>query len=488
MAGNPNFAAVSLQLHSDGSNTSTTFADTSPRPKTVTANGNAQISTAQSKWGGSSAKFDGTGDYLSVPAHTDFVFGTGDLTVEAWVYIAANSALSTGLRSATVVSYGSQSGGNTNYWTLQVDGSSATTGTGLSFNVFNSAVSGVDKYASAVVSVSQSAWHHVAVTRAGSTWRMFLDGALQTLSTDTIGAMAIIGMGTNGLLVGRFAATGYLNELNGYVDDLRITKGVAVYTAAFTPPAAAFEDSGPQEARLSAAGPLGVPQLLAALPVGALLAVAGPLGVPAVVATLPLTARLAVPALLGAPAMRANHDFTALLGDVISVYVMDLITPTGTVRVPISSWQATLQTGASNYVQCVVPACAVWAAAINAATEFAISRRAVLPGGQAIEVEMARAPADTAIFDQGPSRYTCTLSGYSTAFGANPDPAAAYDRTLTGVRSVSSGTTRRVRCAVDWLLRPGQRAWVQGLPLVVGYINYYAPSGFDAYMDVGEQR
>lgn len=218
------------------------------------------------------------------------------------------------------------------------------------------------------------------------------------------------------------------------------------------------------------------------------ISVASPLGAPAVRVACVVLARASAPGPLGAGGVVVRHDFTALLGDVISVYVMDLITPTGTVRVPISSWQATLQTGASCYVQCVVPACAVWAAAINAATEFAISRRAVLPGGQAVEVEMARAPAETAIFDQGPSRYTCTLSGYGTAFGANPDPAAAYDRTLTGVRSVSSGTTRRVRCAVDWLLRPGQRAWVQGLPLVVGYINYYAPSGFDAYMDVGEQR
>lgn len=222
-------------------------------------------------------------------------------------------------------------------------------------------------------------------------------------------------------------------------------------------------------ARLSASGPLRAPALLAS------------------VGYATRSARLSMASPLGAPAVRANHDFTRLLGDVISVYVMDLITPTGRVRVPISSWQATLQTGASNYVQCVVPGCTVWAAAINAATEFAISRRAVLPGGQAVEVEMARAPAETAIFDQGPSRYTCTLSGYSTAFGANTDPAAAYDRTLTGVRSVSSGTTRRVRCAVDWLLRPGQRCFVQGTPMLVGYINYYAPTGFDSYMDVGEQ-
>lgn len=195
----------------------------------------------------------------------------------------------------------------------------------------------------------------------------------------------------------------------------------------------------------------------------------------------------AAPAVLGAPRVRVLHDFTGVLGDARSVYVMDLATPTGAVRVPVSSWQATLQTGSSNYVQCVVPACTGWQVALDAATEFVIYRRAVLPGGSAVEQEMARAPASTLQYDRGPGRHTCTLSGYSTAFVADAAPDAAYDRTLTGVRSMSSGGSMRVRCAVDWLLRPGQRAWVQGTPMLVGYINYYSPSGFDSYMDVGEQ-
>jgi hypothetical protein len=128
----------------------------------------------------------------------------------------------------------------------------------------------------------------------------------------------------------------------------------------------------------------------------------------------------------------------------------------------------------------------MWASAINAATEFVISRRAVLPSGMALEQEMARAPAEQAQFDRGPLRHTCTLSGYSTAFAANANPPAIYDRALTGLRSISSGANNyRARCAVDWLLRPGHRAFVDGVPFIVSYINYYAPSGFDSYMDVG---
>lgn len=194
-----------------------------------------------------------------------------------------------------------------------------------------------------------------------------------------------------------------------------------------------------------------------------------------------------VPAILGAPRVSALHDFTGVLGDAATRYVMDLITPDGIVRAPISSWQATLQTDSSNYVQCVVPACTPYLAQINTATEFVICRRADLPDGSAIEYEMARAPCATQ-FDRGPHRHTCTLSGYSPAFVSDENPPDAYDRALVSIRSISSGAGGlRVRCAVDWLLRPGHRAYADGAPLVVDYINYYAPSGGDSYMDVGER-
>lgn len=202
-------------------------------------------------------------------------------------------------------------------------------------------------------------------------------------------------------------------------------------------------------------------------------------------AAVALEARSSAPSMLGAPAVLARHDFTGVLGDLVTLFVMDLVTPTGTVRIPISSWQATLQTGSSNYVQCVIPACTMWVGAINSATEFVICRRAMLPDGTALEYEMARAPATSPQFDRGPERHTCTLSGYSDAFAASDNPPTIYDRSLAGVRSISSGSSYRVRCSVDWLLRPGHRAFVEGAPFVVKFINYYAPSGFDCYMDVG---
>src|SRR3990167_9675179 len=79
-----NDAFTKLLLHCDGVDAATSFPDVSASAHTVTANGNAQVDTAQSKFGGASLIVDGTGDYLSVPDHADWDFGTGDFTVDFW--------------------------------------------------------------------------------------------------------------------------------------------------------------------------------------------------------------------------------------------------------------------------------------------------------------------------------------------------------------------------------------------------------------------
>ena len=81
----PDFSSVSLLLHGDGTDGSTTFTDSSSNNFTVTANGNAQIDTAVKKYGTGSMEFDGTGDSLTIADNAAFAFGTGDFTVEAWV-------------------------------------------------------------------------------------------------------------------------------------------------------------------------------------------------------------------------------------------------------------------------------------------------------------------------------------------------------------------------------------------------------------------
>ena len=81
--GDPYYSSVSLLLHMDG--TGSTFVDNSPSPKTITANGGVTQSDAQSKFGGKSAYFDGSGDYLTFGS-ADLSLGSGDFTLEMWVY------------------------------------------------------------------------------------------------------------------------------------------------------------------------------------------------------------------------------------------------------------------------------------------------------------------------------------------------------------------------------------------------------------------
>ena len=224
----PSFSSVSLLLHMDGSNGSTTFTDNSSNALTVTANGNAQISTAQSKFGGASALFDGTGDWLSSSTNTALDLAGGDFTVEAYIYLSALAAPNNdSSRVCTVAAYGS-----------------GTVNTGYSFyinqtnNSLNFFATGTGNGASASYTFALSTWYHIAATRSGTTSRLFVDGALLTLSTNTFqnnsAPTGTLRIGSERLF------TGYNHDLNGYIDDLRITKGIARYTAAFTPPTAPF--------------------------------------------------------------------------------------------------------------------------------------------------------------------------------------------------------------------------------------------------------
>lgn len=463
MAFDPHYASVSLLLHCDGADGSTTFIDSSPIPKTVSAHGDAAIAAGQGVFGGSCLSLRGEGR-LEVLPDDGYAFGTGDFTVEMWLKTTSTARQQCLIgQSIGVIPDGSAG----DLWEMNLVGLDPV----VAFATYNPLY---PDYAATLVEgggfPNNGQWHHVAVTQAAGLMRCFIDGQLAATyfvvddyNYDTPQGL-VIGAQTYGEPVPGW-------DFSGQIDELRITKGIARYTSSFAVPTEPFGDGNTLEAvtaNASAPSALGEAYVLARIR-----AAVDPLAI------------TQAPSPLGRTKAICHHDFVSLLGDTVSVYVMDLVTLTGTVRVPISSWQATLQTGSSSYVQCVIPACGVWQEAINAATEFVIYRRAVLPSGAAVEYEMARAPAGQLQFDRGPQRNTCTVSGYSEAFADSVDPPAAYDRALTGVRSISSGSSYRVRCAVDWLLRPGHRAYVSGAPFIVKFINYYAPSSFDSYMDVG---
>lgn len=214
--GDPHYDKVVLLLPMDGADGSTAFTDSSAVAKPVTANGNAKISTAQSKWGGASLLLDGSEDYLSVPAHTDFVFGTGDFAIEMWIDTTTTS------EKVLVDQY--VSGGVTSWQLAVKDGKLSWYSGGYSLT--------------GATSINNGAWRHVAATRSAGTLRFFVDGVLDgtvALSAN-YASQAVLGIGAQA------TSRNPSYDFPGRIDDLRITKGVARYTANFTPPAAALPD------------------------------------------------------------------------------------------------------------------------------------------------------------------------------------------------------------------------------------------------------
>ena len=231
MAGDPNWSSVSLLLHGEA------LVDSSPTPKTLTAGGNAAVSAAQKKFGGGSLAFDGSGDVISTPMSSAFYLSASGATIEAFVYIAADSAADgSGSRRAGIV--GTSNNGSTAEFGLMIDGDAGITGTGLILEWRNAA--GTTQYRGANCSISKNAWHHIAACVSPSATVFYLDGVGYSDAALTIN---VDGPSSGGLWVGRhtnFAP--WERYLNGYIDELRITKGVARYTADFTPPTAPHPD------------------------------------------------------------------------------------------------------------------------------------------------------------------------------------------------------------------------------------------------------
>lgn len=209
MAGDTHFNDVVLLLHCDGSDNSTTFTDSSNYAHTVTAQYNAKIKTAQSKFGGASAYFNGSTDYLVVPHATDFDL-SGSFTAEAWIYPTA--------LTSTHVIFASD---NTSAPLLAVD-SSGKLATQLG---------GVWAYAT-TGGVTTNVWQHVAMVRSGSSITFYVNGS-------TVGSITnSTNFDTPALRIGASYSISY--PFAGYIDEVRLTKGVARYTANFSPPTEAF--------------------------------------------------------------------------------------------------------------------------------------------------------------------------------------------------------------------------------------------------------
>jgi hypothetical protein len=180
--------------------------------------GNARVINGVKKYGAGAMYFDGTGDRLIVPSSTDFDFGTGNFTIEMWVNITDVASTWEAIISRA---YGVAGG-----WRLYK-------------NQNNNQLRWYHNTTSIVLTtgstLANDTWSHIAVVRNSGTLTIYIDGVNRGSAADTNN----YNPGVYALEIGEGVVSSAF-PYQGYIDDLRITKGVARYTANFTPPAEPF--------------------------------------------------------------------------------------------------------------------------------------------------------------------------------------------------------------------------------------------------------
>ena len=210
---------TALLLKGNGSNNGTTFTDDGHKALTPTRNGNTITSTTQYKYGTASIYFDGTGDYLSYSTGKDnFNFLNSNFTIECWI------------RPSNVTG---------DY--KSIFSKRATTGSfdGVFFGIYNDQLQFLAHQSStwevvltSASSFSANTWYHVAATRLNDTFKIFINGVekgSQTISN------FVVTSNTDNMVIGAGSSAGGM-EFFGYIDDLRIVRGVSLYNYNFTSP------------------------------------------------------------------------------------------------------------------------------------------------------------------------------------------------------------------------------------------------------------
>ncbi len=222
----PSFSAVTLLLHADGADASTVVTDSSGTPKTGVVAGAAKLSTAQYKFGTSSFTLS-SGDSIQFPANAAFDMTAGDFTAEAWVRPSATGAT----QRIMLPQNGGSTNGNYSY-ILELDSSLQFRG-----NVVYGGGAGQNTFVPSGITLAAGTWNHVALVRSGTTYRAYVNGVGGTATT--IGTINSTGA-TTYFTVGKDRVNGL--PFVGQIDEVRLTNGVARYTANFTVPTTPFEN------------------------------------------------------------------------------------------------------------------------------------------------------------------------------------------------------------------------------------------------------
>lgn len=221
----PYFSSTVLLSGFEGADGATApFADESSYARTITPFNGGQIDTDQFKFGSSSFLCAPSNPYASCADSDDFYFGSGDFTIEGWMRFNSFTTY-----NPLCGQYGS--GSSISWWVQYVN--TGTKHLEFGWSSDGTATSQVDGNCT----LSTGTWYHVATDRSGTTQRVYLDGVMLGSGTNS----STLHNSTFGLTIGKVN----LSNLNGWIDELRITKGVARYASdgGFTVPSAAFPRS-----------------------------------------------------------------------------------------------------------------------------------------------------------------------------------------------------------------------------------------------------
>lgn len=217
----PHFNNVSLLLHGGGANNSIFIFDNSQIQKKTNVFGNTKIID-------DSIYFDGTSDYLTIDDSPGFVFGSGDYTIELWANITSAS------NYGGLFTKGPLGVVNNSVYSLEFN----NTSNAISFFVGNVPPDGAYIVAGTTNVRTSATWTHIAVSRVGNNTRLFING---TQEGSTYTSSYTISSGNSVHIGGGFYSP-TTNNINGYLRDIRITKGVGRYASNFSRPLFAFPD------------------------------------------------------------------------------------------------------------------------------------------------------------------------------------------------------------------------------------------------------
>ena len=222
LGSDPFFLQVSLFLEGDGSNNSTSIVDSSPTPKNINRYGETKITTAKSKYGGSSIIFNGSTDYIGTPAVGDLNFTNQSFTWECWVLFD----ILPGTTPMSIISTARSVSGNYGHFLCCTNSEFRLrdwlTNNGSFFSL----------------TIQTNTWYHIACQKNGSTSKIWINGV-----KGTDGSITATNVSTSELLIGFTNNNGGFSSLfRGYIDSLRITT-TERYTSNFNPETDTYLDT-----------------------------------------------------------------------------------------------------------------------------------------------------------------------------------------------------------------------------------------------------